>query len=137
MGKSSRKVRNGLWPGKSPGACESRKRQPLHSTVAKGEKSCLASWRCLSGVQAQAITFDEMTSDKFNFLNTNQSLQTQTGAWLHKELVSPTPASSEILQTGSRSGWTLGFTPHPRGSCSDGVLRPFNYSSAPIMLFLA
>lgn len=33
-----------------------------------------------------------MTSDKFNFLNTNQSLQTQTGAWLHKEPASPTAA---------------------------------------------
>lgn len=50
----------------------------------------LDRWLVLAQGLEKATMFDEMTSNKFNFLSTNQSLHTQTGAMLHKEPISLT-----------------------------------------------
>lgn len=70
-GKRTIKIRDFDLPGKSLGACESRKRQPLHSTVVKWEKSYLAkgenarplrgaypgSWLNLPGLMKWQVTY--------------------------------------------------------------------------------
>lgn len=64
-------------------------------------------WLMLAGVLAKATMFREMTSNKFNFPSTHQSLHTQTGTMLHKEPISLTPEIefSKVDPSGGAGSW--------------------------------
>lgn len=53
--------------------------------------------------------FDERTSNKFNFLSTNQSLRTQTGIRLRKELIS-LPPETELSKVDHSGGAGSGIS---------------------------